>query len=432
MLLEFTVANYRSIRDSQTLSMIASVKDEPLAGNAVALTAPGLETTRALSMAAVYGPNASGKTNVLKALLFMKSFIESSARYLEEGEATGVEPFLFDADSKRKPSSFDIVLALDGVRFDYGFELDSARVIREYLHAYPKGRRQTWFERNHKSNGTDEWSFSRTNFKIDREVTRLVRPNALLLSVAAQFNHEQSALVYRWFSRRLRFLNLSGKDNMSPTVTGRMIERDSGFEREVVDFLAEADIPIAGARVKRSPFDLSGMTGPAKSLLNILVDEKGVDVDTPQMMEVKLVHRCADGHEELLDLEEESAGTHRMFSVAGPWLDTLKNGYTLVVDELDTSLHPDLARALCRLITRESSNPNHAQLIFTTHNVQLLDRDVLRRDAVWFTEADECGATELYPMTEFKPRPSEAFGRGYMAGRYGALPELSGNLKDPS
>jgi hypothetical protein len=252
----------------------------------------------------------------------------------------------------------------------------------------------------------------------------MVRDNALFVSVGAQFNNPQLKSIYDWFAGSLKILNLGADLDMpfDPGFSARQIEDRSSLRASLLALLRHADLGVVDANVEPTepPADM------IEALSNLLQPEALAALQEPGVS-IALEHR-AGKTQVPIEWGNESAGTRRLFALAGPWLDILANGHTAFVDELDASLHPLLVSELLRLLFSPSTNPHGAQVVFTTHNPFLLSGSTLRRDQVWFTEKDAEGATHLYPLSDYKPRPKESLINGYLAGRYGAVPMIPPGL----
>lgn len=423
MLVQFTVSNYRSFRDSQTFSMVSSPRDHSLPDSLTPIDVAGLRHSHLLKGAAIYGSNASGKSNLLSALEFMSDYVKDSATRKDADRGTGVRPFMLDGSSRERPSEFEITVLVDGIRYDYGFSLSLRRVVKEFLIAYPKGQPQRWFERTFDSASERyDWKTSRTNFPLDERMKGFVRDDALLLSVAAQLNDERVKPVFGWFKNRLRTLHLSGEWALPPSTTARFIEEDDAHSVRASEMLKAADLGVSTTRIEHESVSYEKLPAELTTALRTVRPDE-TDGENLEILSVTLGHKCSDDEVRFLDLDEESAGTTRFFSLIGPWMQTLDHGLVVLVDELETSLHPLLVRELLRTMMGPE-NARGAQLVFTTHNPTLLDQSVLRRDQIWFTERDDCGVSELYPLIDYSPRVAESLERGYLAGRYGAIPRL--------
>ena len=429
MLVELSVANFRSIRERQTLSLVASNRYADLGGNLFNPAATGLPQGELLKGAALYGPNASGKSNILRALWFMARFVATSAVRLPEAP-TGVVPFAFDHDCRAAPSELEALFVVDGVLYQYGYAVDAAVVHEEYLYAYPSGRRRRWFHRRRQEGGECTWQTGKT-FRLDSAVRAKVRPDNLLLSVGPQFNDERLLPLHRWFAAAVKFIDLGGgggppvHHELGPHFTAEMIAAGGDKRQAVLRLLAAADVGVADATVARRRLPVAAL--PMDQLPTALA-EALTRQGAPDALSIRLRHRGEKGRVFDLELDQESAGTQRYFQLIGPWLDTIAAGHVLLVDELETSLHPVLVRELLRLFF-SARNDSGAQLIFTTHDPLLLDSGVLRRDQIWFTDRGQDGRTCLYPLSDFKPRNDELLMRGYLSGRYGALPLVERELE---
>ena len=418
MLIQFNATNYRSIRDTQTLTLVAGAGKEYLRENTFESVLPGFP--RLLRSAVVYGANAAGKTNLLRALQFMQGLVLNSASF-QEGVRIAHTPFKLSKATSGKPSEFEVVFADDGVRYEYGFSVDAERFHNEWLIAYPHGRPQNWFERTyHVGKKKYDWHFS-TKLKGSPRVWRdATRANALFLSTAIQLNSEQLRPAFQWFQKKLVLIGMGGSQ-FNQMLTYQLLEQPDG-KKKLLQFINAADLGIDDLSMQKEPT-------PVMAVEANLVREPSPVSPVATLIRVTSFHKAIDTGEQIpLDLGDESAGTRMLFQSAGAWLNVLKNGEVLLYDELDTSLHPLMTRFLIRLFHGKSTNANNAQLVFTTHDTSLLDSDLFRRDQVWFVEKDEKSASRVYPLSDFSPRKDEALENGYLRGRYGALPFI-GELK---
>jgi len=433
MLIEFKVSNYRSIREEQTFSLVAANSDKELPSCVIERDLPGLSGVRFLKGAAIYGANASGKSNFIEAVNFLAEFVRNSATKLQPGDPTGTKPFKLDRNSILKPSIFEITFVSEGVRYLFGLSVTVQRVIEEYLIAYPKGAPQRWYHRKfNKSKNTYEWAKPSTAFKSDKNLQDKTRENSLFLSVGPQFNHPQLDKVFKWFKNNLRFINLRDL-RIDPAFTANLFHNTDYHDR-ILNLLRSADFGITDVKIQEKEMSIDEMKKRARpSLISDVAEiEKKYSLksdDTVKMIKVNLEHKSDGIDPVLLEYGEESAGTQRFFSLIGPWIDILDNGYTVFIDEIETSLHPILVREILRLLFCSKHNPRGAQIVFTTQNTILLDNTLMRRDQIWFTEKTPEGTTHLYPLTDYQPRKDEALAKGYLAGRYGAIPFLQDGLK---
>lgn len=414
MLVEFGVTNFRSLRETQTLSLVAGPAREHEATHCFDSGVKAVP--RLLRSAVVYGPNAGGKTNLMRAMQFMQLMVLTSATQVRAGEQLAIAPFAFDAKSAAKPTEFEATFVADGVRYQFGFSATKHRVIHEWLFAFPKNKKQHWYERVYDpktEKETWEWGPSFTGRKeVWSEATR---DNALFLSTAIQLNNEQLRPVFDWFGTKLAIILPSAP--LDPQWTLKHCGSTDGKSR-VLEFMNAADLSID---------DIAIETKKGQHVAVTIDSAKGVQthIGPPQDMQVvKFRHKNPhDTNGSLLDAGEESTGTQKLFALAGAWLDVMgKKGHVLFIDELDNSLHPYIARFLIGLFHRPEINKGNAQIVVATHDTSLLDGDLFRRDQVWFIEKDKENASHLYPLTDFSPRREEALEKGYLRGRYGALP----------
>jgi AAA15 family ATPase/GTPase len=417
MLFRFRTRNFRSIREEVELSLVASnLSDLPEA----VIQTPFAERG-AVRAAAIYGPNASGKSNLLLAMKFMSDAVEDSQRAWPP-EGVPRQRFLLDEESVNNSSLFEADFAIDDVRYIYGFEVDSQRVVREWLHAYPTARRRILFERER-----DDFSFGKHLGGENGAIKGLTRVNSLFLSAAAQNNHEQLMPIYQWFSSVWSFVI---GNRLGLTLSTAQTASDERYKKRISRLVAAADLGIDGFETPDEQVD-DKIKRVVAVFLETTHEEDSEILSTYK--NVAFVHRRVNKAPISLPAASESEGTLAYFALLGPVLTTLSSGGLLFIDEITMSLHPLLAMEIVRLFKSPAENPKDAQLVFTTHDTSLLDAQLLRRDQVWLTEKDESGGTHLYPLTEFKPRRGENIRSGYLQGRYGAVPlvELSALSDDP-
>lgn len=418
MLVEFSVENYRSVEERQIFSMVASADKTMLDCNSFPM--PKTKELRLLTSAIIYGPNASGKSNLVRAMSTMKTIVMQSANRMQSGDRFKIEPFQLNTSYSSKPSCFELIFILNETRYNYGFSLDQKRIYEEWLVAYPNGRAQKWFTRKFNLESQDEEWYFGSGLKGEKErIKNLVRPNSLFLSHAAQNNHPQLSELFQWFKTNFNFIG----PNLPGAYTAKFCKDDQLLLSDVVKFLIEADLGIANFTIKSELFDKEIVVRDLTDKMKELIKEILQEIGNKEILSAKVFHQMNDSDQTIqFDLEEESEGTQRMFEIAGPWLDTLKKGSVLCIDEIDRSLHTLLAVYLVKRFNNSKLNEKKAQLISTTHDTALLDKEIFRRDQVWFTEKDRKSSTKLYSLMEFKPRKDESLQNGYLQGRYGAIP----------
>jgi uncharacterized protein len=419
MLIEFSVTNYRSILERQTLNMAASTYFKELEPLNTFIPDQNGDLPRLVRSTVLYGPNASGKSTLIQALRFVKQQVLNSQKESQAGDAIDVAPFKLTAASRAADCEFEVTFVEKDVRYEYGFRCNTDRFTEEWLIAYPLGRAQKWFHRVFDTEaGKDVFKFSPTFLggRQRQAWASQTRPNALFFSTAIQLNNEQLKAAFDWFKLRLRVIAAAQNLTASYTVTRCKQTED---KQKILAFMNSADLSIADIELKTEMFNLEKLS---KKMPASVRDELGRKMAGEEVTTVKFVHANVDGQGSVeFDEDEESDGTRALFAFAGPWLDVIENERVLVVDELDTSLHPLLVHHLVKRLHHEGTK---AQLIFTTHDTTLLSQKLLRRDQVWFMEKDAKSATRLYPLSDFSPRDNEAIERGYLNGRYGGIPFL--------
>jgi AAA15 family ATPase/GTPase len=419
MLIEFRIKNFRSLRDETILSMVASTDKtfkETNVQEARIRSLPGILLT-----AGIYGANAAGKTNIIRAMAVMRSVVLQSAA-LQPGQSLNIQPFMLEADFRNQPSEFEVTFLLDGVRYQFGFSATQERVTSEWLIVYKTAQPQSWYTRTYNEGvGQYEYKFG-SHLQGQRQVwSASTRPNALFLSIAVQLNSEQLRPVFDWFANRLSIFEGGGiplfGGILPQDVTLREIEKFSTEENRIMRFLTAADTGISKIGVeKRKGIHRSFHIDAATGKVGQIDEEK-------ESLVAQFLHKSRKGSA-TFEIGDESAGTQRLFLMAGPLFEMLRTGCAVFIDELHHHLHPLLVKQLIAMFQNSSQNVANAQLIFTTHDTSLLGADVLRRDQIWFVEKDEDQASRLYPLSDFSPRKNEALEKGYLEGRYGAIPVL--------
>ncbi|MFC8350201.1 ATP/GTP-binding protein [Streptomyces sp. NPDC057280] len=404
MLLSFRVANHGSLREPQELNLVPVYEDE----------------RPALTVAAIYGANASGKSTVLDAYRFFVRAVEQSQAQWLPGARIERRPFLLDRASRSEPSTYAVDVLIDGVRHVYGFAVSDTEVEDEWLYVYPKGRKRILFERHR---GEVTFGNSLSGERVAAE--RVMRPNSLYLSAAAQTAHEQLGAVWKALKGAVVV-----NDSMRHALTSRGAVLATVFE-----IFEQAGLARGDAVLKAADLGVHGVRRGADddALLGFLArsEEWGeMPEDVKEMLgkSLQFVHRVGD-EEFLLPAQDESAGTKTWLNLVSWALLALGSGSQVWIDEVDVSLHPLLTAKLVKLFQNPQLNPRGGQLIFTTHSASLLGtmlgEEVLRRDQVWFVDKSaDTGASDLYPLSDFKPRKGENFERRYLAGSYGAVPLL--------
>jgi uncharacterized protein len=420
MLIEFSVGNYRSFKDRVTFSMVAAnlvSKDKSLdINNAFDIDSE----LRLLKTAAIYGANASGKSNLAKALSFMKWFMVNSSKETQSTDAIGVEPFRLSTETEERPSYFELVFLMGERKYRYGFEANQERVISEWLFYVPNVRETNLFERKFDS-------IESSKIYDADGIQQRTRSNALFLSVSAQFNVDLAEKILEWITDRVNIISgLHDQAYLKYTIRCFLNNKNRA---DIVQLIKKLDLGISEIQVDQEDFTTDFLPDDMPDELKKLIVKAGGGKATS----IGISHRKfdADGNDgsiEEFDLEsQESEGTKKVFALAGPLITALKEGEILIIDEFDARLHPFISLAIVKLFNSNEANPNNAQLIFMTHDTNLLNNKIFRRDQVWFTEKNKYGATDLYSLAEYRIRNDASFENDYIKGRYGAIPYI-GNL----
>lgn len=428
MLLSFTVGNYRCIRESVTLECEAINYYKELRPGLLRPDLPGTGHAAYLPIIAIYGANASGKTTFLEAMGIMRDIVlnsvhsdyDSNLRYM---------PFKFDDHSSHEPTSFRMEFVAEGIRYELSFSYANQVVVSETLYAYPKGQRQTWYTR---IGGKIRDS---AYLRIPDVYKALVNDDVLLLSWLGSFEnipaHERVRPIMEWFSLGLDVQYQGPESLIDFPYTGSYIEGAIGSDAErgmILGLVENADLSIAGLHVETkllSEDEAKRYQAREKKLLNLFgMDPVGPPPQKLKSLLVDHLNEDEDGRIFTLPFAEESDGTKQFVGLASHVVRALEHGGTLVVDELDNSLHPQLLREVVRCFSDPDANIHGAQLIFNAHDTSLLDSELLRRDEIWFTMKNKAQCMELIALSDFKPRQGEALSRGYLSGRYGAVPHI--------
>ncbi len=431
MLLRFRAQNHLSIGSAQELSFIASkLKDSP------DHLLPYRKTS-VLPAIGLYGANASGKSNLLSALSFFVEEIAHSQTRRSAGDAIPRQPFLLSPATAAAPSAFDCDVVLDGVRYHYGFSVDDDQVREEWLYAWPGSRKQAWFQRD--CSEEEPFHFGSKLSGHNQRIAEFVRPDSLFLSAAAQHNHAQLTPLYRYFKEAVVVdMDIDKRANRSRFES----DATSTSRREkMIALIRAADVGITDIRVKSREAERAKLRklllrlsaewkeNPDNWLSQHIEGEEIPDNLLPQSLwaaapladELQIGHQAAAGPV-YFDFSQESVGTRTLLSLIGPISRVIEDGGLLAIDEIDSSIHPILACELIKLFNDPLANPIGGQLLFTTHDTNLLH--ALRRDQVWFTEKSRTGETMLYPLTDYQLRRGDNLERGYLQGRFGAVPVL--------
>ncbi|ASL48249.1 hypothetical protein bAD24_III12690 [Burkholderia sp. AD24] len=413
MLVEFRVRNFRSIRDDMCLTMTASKDTDKSETNTIRT---GATPSSLLRTSVIYGPNASGKSALVFAIQFAQNMIRTSALHLPESPIVQM-PFALDDELADSPTEFEFTFLIDEVRYQYGFSYLASGIEEEWLLVYKAPKPQLWFERKRdESVGNDVYKFGSSFLGARTLWKSATRRNSLFLSMAMQLNSENLRPIYQWLTEGLQVFNAGMQPAVDLSVEWLGRADHKGM---ILGFLSAADVGISDAVLDK------------RKMRQIRLEFGGESVGSPPPVATEkevdfplFLHKTTRGQASI-PINEESAGTQRLFAFAAPLIDALNHGRTVVIDELDGSLHSHIVRFLVEIFHRPTTEKSAAQLIFTTHDTSLLDFNILRRDQIWFMEKGSDQSSTLTPLTDFSPRKNEALERGYLQGRYGALPMVS-------
>ena len=410
MLIKFMFSNFMSYRDATLLDMTSnSSKDHE--DNLLTFG-----KDRFLPTVAIYGANASGKTNINKAFSYAINYVKRS-NYISINEPTGITPFLLDDESKIKPSSFEFEYVFKGVKYRYGFSVSSKEIIDEYLYVYNSSKPSLVFNRH----DVNKYDIPVLLKKELEPIATRNAPNKLFLSTATSWNAKPTKDAYLWFAEDIHVIDSTGAQNKFLNALEN--DEDSSLKSFIINLMRNVDINI-------SDFDYRIEKGdPSKIILPPGLNLDDSVLENLKEWELNTRHKIITNNvqkEYTLPLLMESRGTINAFFLAPSFKSALEEGMTIVIDEIDSGLHPSIVQYLVSLFNDSNNNINGAQLIFNTHDISLLDLDIFRRDQIYFTEKRYDTATsELYSLASFAPRKTENIQKGYLQGRYGAIPNIS-------
>ncbi len=418
MLVEFSVQNHQSFRDRQSFLMTASNSGTQ---NAVATGNNG--APHVLQQACLFGANGSGKSGLVRSMNTVCSLVRDSFKN-EEALIEEYEPHLFHSEWRGAPTEFEVIFLHDDSLFQYGFAYDAERIWEEWLFERPSAtrkQRQIFTREYDPESDAYQWETSATHLKGERQSWKAqTRDNALFVSTAIQLNAEPLKRPTDWLRRGFR--TILDVESILP-ITAQLLTDDAWKER-VMAFLADADLRLEDVEVEeRSAFEAANFKSLPRELQNRL---KPILPEGAKALEVFTYRNDETGAKTRLEFGDESSGTRALFKLIGSIMDSLDKGYTLVVDELNTHLHPLAFRHIIRMFCNSKTNPHNAQLIFTTHDPTVTEEDCVGRDQIWLVEKGDDFASRLVPFSDYRTRDERPFRRGYLQGRYGAVPRLAG------
>lgn len=426
MLIEFQFKNYRSFRDEAVLSMeatgVGNFKNCLIEYN----------NRKLLPAAAIYGKNGGGKSNVIRAYWLAVQFIRNAQRSQHEKAPIPVVPFMLNDYSKEEPTEFEFVYVIDGIKYNYGFAATKEKIVREFLYHAPKGQRAMVFSR-------EEQKFTFTEDKLRRNlISETIAPNQLFFSIACTMNDTACVKAMKWFRDAIYFsrdysdipqqlLEYSNDNGMLKAIASYAQAADLGIEdmqfefnsKEIDEELDWPDNVPEGIRAALTQFmrALSESSNQAEAKLK-LGEVTATSLHTG-------IDKAGKHQQYKLELEDESDGTRKLMALAPAIESALRSGGVLLVDEIEKEMHPMLVNYIIAKFQSKRTNTNGAQLIFTTHNTELMNMELLRKDQLYFADKNQTdGSSELYSISDFNTRTTENIRKGYLAGKYGATPDI--------
>jgi len=434
MILQFSVSNYRSFKEKATLSLLASNYDKD-SRESENINFNEKFNYRILKSAVIYGANAGGKSKFVEALIFMRHFILMSSKDTQKGEPIAIEPFRLNVESIEQGSEFEIIFFLKNNLYRYGFEVDKNKVVAEWLYHKTKTKENELFYRDYQEIIYKTKKFAKLDTLVKED---LVRDNALLISVLAQFNDFLAESILDWFKELKVISGLKEEGYLNDTM---LLSKEGKQKQRILAFLKNADIGIDDFKLKKHTFedlDYEKMDVPKELKdaivgLNSYIKKAMKNENLERFSDVITYHKQFDEDGKYLKdiefslLEDESSGTRKYFALIGQIIKIIDLGGVLFVDELDSKIHPNLVCKIISIFNSKKLNPNNAQLVFNTHDTNLLSSRLFRRDQIWFVKKDMFSASKLYSLADFKTdevRKNEAFENNYIRGKYGAIPFL--------
>jgi len=425
MLVSFQVSNYRSFGEEQRLSLVAS--QDRAHPTHLYLRRSG---ERLLKSAALYGKNASGKSNLISAMQCLRTLVVDSATRWNAGDAIpGITPFRLDLTLRDKPSRFVIIISIDAHHFEYGVEASPTHIVSEWLTEMPTRR---WFSRRRLETGAYQTKFGGPLEEDGKLIGEKTRDNALLLSVGSLLNNAHLSRLYSWFRDRLRVVDMSDTPNALINRTSAQMHKDKVLQEKILTLIGDADFGIERLNIIDSPADFPFSDSEAKRRFpDEFIKQWHV---ANRKFDLRAVHRCLPGNDTVdFDfLQDESKGTQRLLAIAGPLLTAIANGSLVAVDEFDCSLHPLLTRTILKYFHAETGVDSGAQIILATHDATLFSPGVFRRDELWLVDKYDSAQSQLTSLHDFaENRSTAAFQRNYLQGRYGGIPQFGEMLDRP-
>ena len=423
MLLEFGLENDGAFANASAINLVASNLKEKPDGRVVNIGDVG--RTQALTSALILGKNGSGKSTLVGAMLFVANFVRDSSSESNAGDKIAFDPNILVGTKSQEPTRYRVTFSMHGSIYEFEFAHNASIVTYERLQVADKSVRfRKMYERIwDKDTNSHLYTFGEALSGRRTVWQDSTRENALYLSTAARLNSEDIKPAFDWLSSYMRSINVSS-DPLGG-FTAKSCQKDEKFSKRVVSFLQALDINVEQIRVEEEPFDEKFFSSMfSQEFMEKFNKNLNGEDFRPSRLRVFFKKKKSDGTTVELPISNESTGTRSLFNLAGPLFDSLKNGYCLLIDEINTSLHPVIVSFLVDIFANAKINSHRAQLLFTSHDTSVLSQQRMRRDQVWLIENDVDGAT-LVPLSDFSPRRQEALDKGYLGGRYGGVPIVS-------
>jgi hypothetical protein len=412
MLVNFRFSNYRSFKEDAEFSLVS---DKITEHDNFVFTE---EKYNLLRSSVLYGANASGKTNFFRALDFFISFIKNSHNN-QPNKKIDVDNFKLSTETEKKPTKFEMIFIIKGQMYRYGYMLTEKKIEEEWLFTRPKTKEVKLFERKRQK------IIRGNSFTEVPKVDEMTKENTLFLSALSQWNSETAKKIIKWFDK----INvLHAHYDIATGFTADLISKNKRKD-VVLKYLKAADIGIDDLKVYEKDFNTSDIPEYIRKQMEEDIKEKLPE--ELKIIELDSIHKKYNKNKEVVGAVEfnfnkdESEGTKKYFSLIGPIIDTLENGEMLFIDEIDTRLHPLIVEYIVNLFNNKTHNTKNAQIVFSTHNTNILKKEKLRRDQIWFVEKDRYGESNLYSLLEFKGiRKDASYNKDYLDGKYGAIPNI--------
>lgn len=416
MLIQFAVTNFLSFRDEMVLSLDTNKDDSH---SEILLS---YKNERILPSVAIYGANAAGKSNLHKALTAAIIMIRNSNN-LQVDQPLMVTPFLLDEKSRFEKTKFDFIYTNNGIKYQYGFVLDAQHVWKECLYEYKSTKPSMIFERS----DINKYKFTARSKPQLSKIVDKNTSNKLFLATATSWNSDLTRNAYMWFSNMIDTYDSSNlEDLMFREFDRHQKDKDNSLNEFMLHLLKNADINISNFNYENIKQETDQFPLALPPEMKGLMNQMGLDVKQHKIITAHQVIENGEKREYDLNYFDESNGTKRLFTYGPVLKNALENGRTIIIDEIDNALHPAMTKSLIEMFQNPNINRHNAQLIFNTHEISLLDLNLFRRDQIYFVEKNnQTGVSDLYSLDEFSPRKSENIQKGYLQGRYGAMPVMN-------